>query len=74
MPMLYHAIFILLCCLGEVTSLRCWQCIADDCDMDPSDNYKAWKKPCRPGQVCQVSTHLQAHIHRQTQDVLKPFV
>ena len=32
-----------------VDALRCWQCIAHDCDLDPEDNYKASKVECRPG-------------------------
>lgn len=34
--------------------LKCWHCIADDCDEDLGGNYKASKKTCYPGQICQV--------------------
>ena len=34
--------------------LQCWHCVADDCNKDPDDNYKAVKKDCEPGQACQV--------------------
>jgi hypothetical protein len=43
----------------DVQSLRCWHCIADDCDKDPSDNYKASGKLCNPGQSCQVCNPLR---------------
>ncbi|CAH1788017.1 unnamed protein product [Owenia fusiformis] len=36
-------------CLG----LQCWQCLADDCQEDPSKNYKATKRNCKPGESCQ---------------------
>ena len=34
--------------------LKCWKCIAHDCEMDPSENYKASKVQCQDGQSCMV--------------------
>ncbi|XP_021363861.1 uncharacterized protein LOC110457086 [Mizuhopecten yessoensis] len=36
-----------------VWSLKCWHCIADDCDKDPGGNYKAEERSCEVGQHCQ---------------------
>ncbi|KAK6165872.1 hypothetical protein SNE40_022696 [Patella caerulea] len=38
---------------GMCDGLRCWHCIADNCDEDPSSNYKASQKDCLEGQICQ---------------------
>ncbi|WAQ94880.1 hypothetical protein MAR_007351, partial [Mya arenaria] len=32
-----------------LSGLRCWKCIAHDCDLDPEDNYKATKVDCKGG-------------------------
>ncbi|XP_041365077.1 uncharacterized protein LOC121380360 [Gigantopelta aegis] len=48
------AFFFVTCILFDWTgALTCWHCIAGDCDINPSDNYKAIKKPCLPQQHCQ---------------------
>ncbi|KAJ8306640.1 hypothetical protein KUTeg_017185, partial [Tegillarca granosa] len=36
-----------------VYALKCWHCIADDCDRDPDGNYKAVQTDCLSGQYCQ---------------------
>ena len=38
----------------EVAGLKCWQCIADDCDIPPDTNYKATRITCVDGASCQV--------------------
>ncbi|XP_061185676.1 uncharacterized protein LOC133193760 isoform X2 [Saccostrea echinata] len=38
---------------GISLGLKCWHCISKNCDLDPSENYKAVKKECSPGQYCQ---------------------
>lgn len=43
----------LLIFVGQVDSLSCWQCIADNCEVNPESNYKAERKACRQGQQCQ---------------------
>ncbi|XP_046332997.1 uncharacterized protein LOC124115881 [Haliotis rufescens] len=46
--------FILTWVLTDtVVALQCWHCIADNCDINPSENYKATKKVCQPNQCCQ---------------------
>lgn len=49
MLLVIFATVLLPACIG----LECWQCIADDCHLDPSSNHKAVKRECRPGQSCQ---------------------
>jgi len=46
----FHTLWRWMSLLG----LQCWHCVADDCNKDPDDNYKAVKKDCEPGQACQV--------------------
>ncbi|XP_076461971.1 uncharacterized protein LOC143294382 [Babylonia areolata] len=43
----------LLLFLGAGEGLNCWHCIAENCDQNPEDNYKAYKTECQPGQQCQ---------------------
>lgn len=38
----------------EVVSLECWKCVADDCHLDPVNNYKANKIRCDKDRACQV--------------------
>ncbi|ELT90385.1 hypothetical protein CAPTEDRAFT_228978 [Capitella teleta] len=38
---------------GVTCGLECWQCIADDCQLNPANNYKAFKVRCRDGESCQ---------------------
>ncbi|XP_062583658.1 uncharacterized protein LOC134245387 isoform X1 [Saccostrea cucullata] len=45
--------YFLFECIGISLGLKCWHCISKDCDLDPSENYKAVKKQCSPGQYCQ---------------------
>ncbi|XP_045161583.1 uncharacterized protein LOC123526481 [Mercenaria mercenaria] len=33
-------------------ALKCWKCIAHDCDSDLEDNYKATKVKCQEGHRC----------------------
>ncbi|KAH3716225.1 hypothetical protein DPMN_058944 [Dreissena polymorpha] len=33
-------------------ALKCWKCIAHDCENDPEDNYKASKVTCGEDQQC----------------------
>ncbi|XP_060598762.1 uncharacterized protein LOC132752453 [Ruditapes philippinarum] len=33
-------------------ALKCWKCIAHDCDLDLEGNYKASKVKCHDGQMC----------------------
>ncbi|XP_052794990.1 uncharacterized protein LOC128228015 [Mya arenaria] len=42
-------LYVLNMDLKEVNGLRCWKCIAHDCDLDPEDNYKATKVDCKGG-------------------------
>ncbi|KAH3706146.1 hypothetical protein DPMN_065526 [Dreissena polymorpha] len=46
-------VVVILAFVGGVTSLECWHCISDDCGSDPSNNYKAFKRPCSEQQSCQ---------------------
>lgn len=39
--------------IDQYNCLSCWHCIAENCAEDPSDNYKASKKQCSEGQMCQ---------------------
>ncbi|XP_064614337.1 uncharacterized protein LOC135478014 [Liolophura sinensis] len=51
----FMALFIMMISsqMDSVVGLRCWQCIADNCYLDPSENYKATQKECLPGSYCQ---------------------
>lgn len=40
---------------GFVRTLRCWQCIASNCDSDPLYHPYASQEDCNSGQFCQVS-------------------
>lgn len=52
--MLLLLVFLMLLA-GSVAALSCWHCIADNCEQNPEDNYKAAKRQCLEGQFCQVS-------------------
>ncbi|ESO99854.1 hypothetical protein LOTGIDRAFT_173458 [Lottia gigantea] len=39
--------------IGITESLKCWHCVADNCEEDPQNNYKASQKTCLEGQICQ---------------------
>lgn len=52
----WHPLFVLgtlLCISGMSVGIKCWHCISKDCQLDPSENYKAVKKQCLTGQYCQ---------------------
>ena len=39
---------------GVVWSLKCWQCIGEDCHLHPHEVNRAEKKTCREGESCLV--------------------
>ncbi|XP_064614216.1 uncharacterized protein LOC135477924 [Liolophura sinensis] len=49
--------------IDSVVGLRCWQCIADNCHLNPSENYKATQKECLPGGYCQICNPRQFQGH-----------
>ncbi|KAK3607985.1 hypothetical protein CHS0354_009920 [Potamilus streckersoni] len=38
--------------IREVAALRCWKCIAHDCDTNPENNYKASITACSENSAC----------------------
>lgn len=55
MDVLMKTLILLLGCLYaavEVRALKCWKCIAHNCDSNPEENYKASKVICHEGQRC----------------------
>ncbi|XP_033762521.1 uncharacterized protein LOC117344032 [Pecten maximus] len=49
----WRSLSLLLLLTDCVWTLKCWHCIADDCDKDPGGNYKAVERTCEAGQYCQ---------------------
>ncbi|XP_053374276.1 uncharacterized protein LOC123530977 [Mercenaria mercenaria] len=48
-------LFLLSGCLDNIivgSALKCWKCIAHDCNSDLEGNYKASKVKCHEGQRC----------------------
>lgn len=55
-PVLRHVVWLAVVfatLVAEVCGIHCWHCIGDNCDLDPTDNYRAYKRHCNPGQHCQ---------------------
>ncbi|XP_025095610.1 uncharacterized protein LOC112564765 isoform X2 [Pomacea canaliculata] len=53
---LMHVLGVVIVLPGSVAALSCWHCIADNCEQNPEDNYKAAKRQCLEGQFCQKVT------------------
>lgn len=45
-------LYIYLEIIVKGSALKCWKCIAHDCDQDPEDNYNAAKVTCTDGTHC----------------------
>lgn len=39
--------------VGYNECLTCWHCIAENCDLDPESNFRAEKRQCNEGHLCQ---------------------
>lgn len=58
-----HVLGLLLLILECSQALSCWHCIADNCEGNPEENYKAVKRDCLEGQFCQkVMFRMQSDI------------